>query len=206
MKCANLENRSTTVKMTLLPWTLGKCSMKSIEMSDHTWVGTSSGCSKPAGCRASVLFRWHVVQDRTKLRTTVLSVSMTKSLRSCCNVFCVPSWAQVWDIRSTAGRLAEFGGTYTRLPLRIRPCSECKGDPRIAVTLSWRCCNSELSLISLLSSANNAWINMYWSTHIDTIILSVPFGNNTIQPAVHRASIFDLKHDPTSKNMSQSEK
>jgi hypothetical protein len=59
MKWAYLEKRSTTVKMTDFPATLGSPSMKSIEISAHTWVGTSTGCNKPAGCIVSVLLRWH---------------------------------------------------------------------------------------------------------------------------------------------------
>jgi hypothetical protein len=49
MKCAYLEKRSTTVRMTNLSPTFGSPSMKSIEISAHTWDGTSSGCSNPAG-------------------------------------------------------------------------------------------------------------------------------------------------------------
>jgi hypothetical protein len=41
MKCAYLEKQSTTVKITDLPCTLGRPSMKSMEMSAHTWDGTS---------------------------------------------------------------------------------------------------------------------------------------------------------------------
>jgi hypothetical protein len=40
-----------------LPWTLGRPSMKSIEMSTHTWDGTSRGCRRPAGCKVFVLLR-----------------------------------------------------------------------------------------------------------------------------------------------------
>jgi hypothetical protein len=47
MKWAYLENRSTTVRMTDLPPTLGSPSMKSIEMSAQTWDGTSRCCSSP---------------------------------------------------------------------------------------------------------------------------------------------------------------
>jgi len=43
MKCAYLEKRSTTVKMTDFPPTLGSPSMKSIEISAHTWDGTGRG-------------------------------------------------------------------------------------------------------------------------------------------------------------------
>jgi hypothetical protein len=40
MKCAYLEKRSTMVKITDFPWTLGRPSVKSMEMSAHTWDGT----------------------------------------------------------------------------------------------------------------------------------------------------------------------
>jgi hypothetical protein len=33
-----------------------------IAMSAQTELGTSSGCSKPAGCRCSVLFLWQMEQ------------------------------------------------------------------------------------------------------------------------------------------------
>ncbi|WVZ58400.1 hypothetical protein U9M48_008677 [Paspalum notatum var. saurae] len=51
MKCAYLENLSTTVRITDLPPTLGNPSTKSIEMSDHTEVGTGRGNKRPTGCR-----------------------------------------------------------------------------------------------------------------------------------------------------------
>jgi hypothetical protein len=45
-------------------------------MSAQTWEGTSRGCSSPAGYNASVLLCWHVVQERTKSRTSALSRGM----------------------------------------------------------------------------------------------------------------------------------
>jgi hypothetical protein len=39
MKWANFKNLSTTIKITDLPPTFGNPSMKSIEMSFHTWYG-----------------------------------------------------------------------------------------------------------------------------------------------------------------------
>lgn len=70
MKCAYLESRSTTVRITLLPCTFGKPSTKSIEISDHTNDGTGNGCRRPSRCNVSVLLRWHVAQALTKSRTT----------------------------------------------------------------------------------------------------------------------------------------
>jgi hypothetical protein len=55
-KWAYLENRSTTVKMTDLPPTLGKPSMKSSAMLRHTPVGTANGCRRLARWRWPVLF------------------------------------------------------------------------------------------------------------------------------------------------------
>lgn len=67
---------STIVRMTDLPPTLGRASMKSIEMSAQTCEGTSRGCSSPAGRSVSVLLRWHVTQDRTQSRTSAQSPGM----------------------------------------------------------------------------------------------------------------------------------
>ena len=73
MKCAYFEKRSTTVRMTDFPPTLGRPSTKSIEMSAHTWAGTSRGWSSPAGRCVDVLLRWHVGQARTNSCTSRLS-------------------------------------------------------------------------------------------------------------------------------------
>ena len=48
---------------------LGKALDEDMELSAHTWEGTSSGCSRPAGRSVFVLFRWHVMHDRTQSRT-----------------------------------------------------------------------------------------------------------------------------------------
>lgn len=58
VKCAYLETRSTTVRMTDLPPTFRSPSTKSMEMSAQTTEGTSKGRNKPAGCSVSVLLRW----------------------------------------------------------------------------------------------------------------------------------------------------
>jgi hypothetical protein len=73
---AYFEKRSTTVRMTDFPLTLGSPSMKSIEMSAHTWGGTSSGCSSPTGYNVLVLLRWQVAHDRTQSRTSARSRGM----------------------------------------------------------------------------------------------------------------------------------
>jgi hypothetical protein len=43
VRVAHLEKQSTTVRMTDFLWTLGRPSMKSMEMSAHTCEGTSRG-------------------------------------------------------------------------------------------------------------------------------------------------------------------
>jgi hypothetical protein len=65
-----------TVRMTDLPPTLGSPSMKFIEMSAQTWEGTSRGYSSPAGDKAGVLLRWHMVQLRTQSTTRARSPGM----------------------------------------------------------------------------------------------------------------------------------
>jgi hypothetical protein len=52
-----LDRRSTTVRITDLLLTFGNPSTKSMAMSCHTTVGTSSGWRRPAGCKCSVLWR-----------------------------------------------------------------------------------------------------------------------------------------------------
>jgi hypothetical protein len=49
MKWAYFENQSTTVRMTDLPPTLGKPSMKPSAVSRHTPVGTANGCKRLTG-------------------------------------------------------------------------------------------------------------------------------------------------------------
>jgi hypothetical protein len=61
MKWVYLEKRSTTVRITDLPATFGRHSMKSMEMFAHPWEGTSSGCRRPTSWRVLVLLCWHVV-------------------------------------------------------------------------------------------------------------------------------------------------
>jgi hypothetical protein len=56
MKWQYLLKRSTTERMTVLPWTLGSASMKSMPMSAHITDGTDSGCSSPADLRWSDLY------------------------------------------------------------------------------------------------------------------------------------------------------
>jgi hypothetical protein len=76
MKCAYFENRSTTVRITERPWTLGSPSMKSMEMSAQTWEGTSRGCSRPASWNVWVWLCWHVTHVCTWSWTRRLSCGM----------------------------------------------------------------------------------------------------------------------------------
>jgi hypothetical protein len=92
-KCAYLEKQSTTVRITNLPPTLGSPSMKSMEMSTHTWDGTARGCSSPAGgnvcdsasCCAGMLRKPD--QSATRAR----SLRMDKSAQRRCSVLWMPS-------------------------------------------------------------------------------------------------------------------
>jgi hypothetical protein len=66
MKWHYLLKRSTTARMTDLPRTRGSASTKSMPMSAQTAVGMGSGRRRPAGCRCSDLYLWHVAHARTK--------------------------------------------------------------------------------------------------------------------------------------------
>jgi hypothetical protein len=59
MKWQYLLKRSTTVRMTDLPRTRGSASTK--PMPAQAAVGTGSG-RRPAGCRCSDLYLWHVAK------------------------------------------------------------------------------------------------------------------------------------------------
>ena len=91
MRCAYLERRSTTVRITDFPPTLGSPWMKSSEISVQTWDDSSRGCCRPTGCSVSILFCWHVGQERTQPWTSVRSPGMKNFERSRWRVFCTPS-------------------------------------------------------------------------------------------------------------------
>jgi hypothetical protein len=57
MKCAILENLSTTTKIESLPFfDLGKPKTKSIEISTQGSVGTGNGVYSPCGCNLDFIF------------------------------------------------------------------------------------------------------------------------------------------------------
>ncbi len=70
MKWAAFENRSTTVKTTVLPWEGGRAVTKSSEMWDQGLEGTGSGWSSPSGGRLEVLPMAQTEQANTKLWTS----------------------------------------------------------------------------------------------------------------------------------------
>ena len=61
MKWANLEKRSTTTNKTDLPFTLGKPSTKSIDISTQCDCGTGNGAYKLCGCTLDLACK-HVIQ------------------------------------------------------------------------------------------------------------------------------------------------
>ncbi len=67
IKWVAFENRSTTVKTTVLPWEGGSPVTKSSEMWDQGLEGTGSGWRSPAGGRLEVLEMAQTEQDKTKV-------------------------------------------------------------------------------------------------------------------------------------------
>ena len=167
MKWVYFEKRSTTVRMTLFPWTLASASTKSSVISVQMDEGTSSGWNKPAGCRCSVLLRWHVAQALTKCdlkkqktltksRTTARSLSITKSLRRGCSVFCIPSWLFVCASLSIDWRRADEARTKTHFPWRKSPPCTVQSAAWIVVMLSRSFCSSPL-LSNSARSSSKSW-------------------------------------------------
>ncbi len=66
IKCAAFENRSTTVKTTVMPLEGGRAVTKSSAMWDQGLEGTDSGRSNPSGGRLDVLLVAQTEQARTK--------------------------------------------------------------------------------------------------------------------------------------------
>src|SRR6266540_6137607 len=90
MKCAILENLSTTTKMLSLPFlVLGNPKIKSIEISSQGTLGTGRGMYKPCGLSRD-LACWHVVQRATKRSTSHLIFGQKKWLASMSSVFLTP--------------------------------------------------------------------------------------------------------------------
>lgn len=82
MKWAYLEKRSTTVRMTDLPPTLGSAVTKVVLTYCHTANRRKSDCRRLTGCRRSTLFRWQTAQARTKSWMNMLVFSTWKSWQS----------------------------------------------------------------------------------------------------------------------------
>jgi hypothetical protein len=78
-KWAYFENLSTTVRMTNLPWTKGKPSMKFMAMSAQTADGRSSGWSKLAECNCFVLFCSQTAHDLMKFNSSIRASRRWKS-------------------------------------------------------------------------------------------------------------------------------
>ena len=64
-KCADLETRSTIVRITDFPWDSGKPVTKSMAICDHGRCETGSGWSKPWGFWELALVRAQTGQDVT---------------------------------------------------------------------------------------------------------------------------------------------
>jgi hypothetical protein len=60
---------STTVRITDLLSTFGNPSIKSMDISAHSFHGTSRGCNKPVGCKCSDLLRRQMVYPWTNSLT-----------------------------------------------------------------------------------------------------------------------------------------
>src|SRR6266540_6817766 len=90
MKCAILENLSTTTKMLSLPFlVLGNPKIKSIEISSQGTLETGGDMYKPCGLSRDLAF-WHVVQRATKRSTSRLIFGQKKWLASMSSVFFTP--------------------------------------------------------------------------------------------------------------------
>src|SRR6266542_3184445 len=108
MKCAILENLSTTTKMLSLPFlVLGNPKTKSIEISSQGTLGTGRGMYKPCGLSRD-LACWHVVQRATKRSTSSLIFGQKKWLASTSSVFLTP-----------------------KCPISPPPCASCSNNKRL---------------------------------------------------------------------------
>ncbi len=62
MRRQALENRSTMVRMVVLPWELGRSMMKSMATCDQGRRGVGKGCNRPTGCCLSDLVVLQILQ------------------------------------------------------------------------------------------------------------------------------------------------
>ena len=92
----------------------------------------------------------------TKSRTTARSLSITKSLRRGCSVFCIPSWLFVCASLSIDWRRADEARTKTHFPWRKSPPCTVQSAAWIVVMLSRSFCSSPL-LSNSARSSSKSW-------------------------------------------------
>ncbi len=115
MKWAAFKNRSTTVKMTVLPWEGGRAVTKSSAMWDQGLEGTDSGWSNSSGGRLEVLPRAQSEQAKTKSQ---MLRAMERHQNRCLTrkpVRFTPGWQatfEQWPHRMTSDR--NLSGTNNR--------------------------------------------------------------------------------------------
>lgn len=91
-RCTPLEYLSTTTSITVKPWDSGKCVMKSIDRSSHTFADAGKGCSKPEGRLWMFLFCWHVTHSLMKRFTSLFKLDQKKMDSIRCVVLATPKW------------------------------------------------------------------------------------------------------------------
>ncbi len=115
MRRQALENRSTMVRMVVLPWELGRSVMKSMAMCDQGRWGVGKGCNRPAGSSLSDLVVLQTVQSWMNLATSVKSVGHQKRFRRRCSVAVIPGWPELGFVCTWLSRDWRKGsGTKTR--------------------------------------------------------------------------------------------
>ena len=80
MKWPYLVNLSTTTIIVVFPAEVGNPSTKSRDTSSHTNDGIGKGCRRPAGDRASLLFRWQVSHAATYCLTSFFMASLGRMI------------------------------------------------------------------------------------------------------------------------------
>ena len=94
MKWTILENRSTTVRMVLLPLDLVRPVTKSRAMSDHGQPGVGNGWRRPAGGRWEALLRAQISQAATNSRVSASRVGHQKRRRMNSAIRLAPGWQE----------------------------------------------------------------------------------------------------------------
>ena len=113
-----LENRSTTVRMVLLPLEVGRPVTKSRAMSDHSRPGMGRGRRRPAGGWWEALLREQTSQAATNSRVSASRVGHQKCRRMKSAVRVAPRWQAsqlTWPhcstlLRTAAGMKRQFLG------------------------------------------------------------------------------------------------